>query len=102
MGKDLSLLTGPVVFVMSWLLFGVFEVSCAIEDPFQGSLRLSILCDTIRRDVLGDEHVRSSAFRLEVKKQQPQEKERQGKEQEEIPSLSNATTNTSGLDSSFE
>ncbi|KAL7557991.1 hypothetical protein ACA910_000038 [Epithemia clementina (nom. ined.)] len=63
--KDLKLLTGPVLLVMSWMLFGVFEVSCAIEDPFQGSLRLSILCDTIRRDVLGDEHIRSTAFRLE-------------------------------------
>lgn len=38
--------------------------SYAIEDPFQGSLRLSILCDTIRRDVLGDELIRKTAFEL--------------------------------------
>ena len=34
------------------------------EDPFQGTLRLSVLCDSIRRDVLGDESIRISAFRL--------------------------------------
>ena len=66
--KDLKLLTAPVLFVMSWMLFGVFEVSCAIEDPFQGTLRLSILCDSIRRDVLGDEPIRSTAFRLEERR----------------------------------
>jgi hypothetical protein len=43
------------------------EIGVKVEDPFQGTLRLSILCDTIRRDVLGDEHIRSSAFRLEEK-----------------------------------
>jgi predicted membrane chloride channel (bestrophin family) len=63
--KDLKLLTGPVLFLVSWMLFGVFEIGSAIEDPFQGTLRLSILCDTIRRDVVGDEYVRSTAFFLE-------------------------------------
>lgn len=46
---------------------GVYEIGYAIEDPFQGSLRLSILCDTIRRDVLADERLRATAFDLEEK-----------------------------------
>ena len=48
---------------------GIFEIGYAIEDPFQGTLRLSILCDTVRRDVLGDENIRSTAFQLEEKSQ---------------------------------
>lgn len=64
--KDLRMLTGPVLFLVAWLLFGVYEIGVRIEDPFQGTLRLSIMCDTIRRDVLGDETVRSTAFRLET------------------------------------
>jgi predicted membrane chloride channel (bestrophin family) len=63
--KDLGLLTGPALFLVSWLLFGVYEIGYSIEDPFQGTLRLSILCDTIRRDVLGDELIRITAFQLE-------------------------------------
>jgi ion channel-forming bestrophin family protein len=62
--KDLRFGTGPMCFLVSWLLFGVYEIGYCIEDPFQGTLRLSILCDTIRRDVLGDESIRNSAFRL--------------------------------------
>lgn len=62
--KDLGLLTGPVVGGMSWLLFGVYEIGYTIEDPFQGTLRLSILCDGIRRDVLGDDLHRETAFQL--------------------------------------
>lgn len=64
--KDLRLMTGPMVFLVSWLLFGVYEIGYAIEDPFQGTLRLSIMCDTVRRDVIGDEIIRGSAFQLEV------------------------------------
>lgn len=63
--KDLQLLTAPMCFIVAWLLFGVYEIGYSIEDPFQGSLRLSILSDGIRRDVLGDENVRLSAFTLE-------------------------------------
>lgn len=60
---SLKLVTGPVLFLVSWLLFGVYEIGYSIEDPFQGTLRLSVLCDTIRRDVLADEVIRSTAFR---------------------------------------
>jgi predicted membrane chloride channel (bestrophin family) len=57
-------ITGPVVFLISWLLFGVYEIGYSIEDPFQGTLRLSVLCDLIRRDVLADEMIRNSAFKI--------------------------------------
>jgi predicted membrane chloride channel (bestrophin family) len=64
--KDLQLGTGPVLFLVAWLLFGVYEIGVRIEDPFQGTLRLSIMCDMVRRDVLGDETIRASAFELEI------------------------------------
>ena len=63
--KDLGLMTGVILCVISWMLFGVYEIGYSIEDPFQGTLRLSILCDAIRRDVLGDEIIRNTAFVLE-------------------------------------
>ena len=63
--KDLGLLTGPVVAVLSWILFGVYEIGSRIEDPFQGTLRLSVYCDAIRRDVLADAIARDTAFILE-------------------------------------
>ena len=66
--KDLGVLTAPVLFLVSWLMFGVYEIGYSIEDPFQGTLRLSILCDTIRRDVLADEFTRATAFKLEKDK----------------------------------
>ncbi|CAJ1946912.1 unnamed protein product [Cylindrotheca closterium] len=63
--SSLKLITGPVIFLISWLLFGVYEIGYSIEDPFQGTLRLSVLCDSIRRDVLADEMIRNTAFQLE-------------------------------------
>ena len=63
--RDLRLLTGPAMFLITWMLFGIFQIGYDIEDPFQGTLRVSILCDTIRRDVLADENIRSTAFRPE-------------------------------------
>ena len=63
--KDLGLLTGPAVAVLSWILFGVYEIGSRIEDPFQGTLRLSVYCDAIRRDVLADAIARDTAFILE-------------------------------------
>lgn len=71
--SSLSLCTGPVLFLVSWLFFGVYEIGYSIEDPFQGTLRLSILCDAIRRDVLADEVIRGTAFVVE-------DEEREGKE----------------------
>jgi len=60
--KDLGLATAPVVWVVAWCLFGVYQIGYSIEDPFQGTLRLSILCDSIRKDVIGDEFFRDTAF----------------------------------------
>ena len=67
--NEFGLLTAPVMGVISWLLFGVYQIGCSIEDPFQGSLRLSILCDAIYRDVMHDADMsnnRDSAFHLEA------------------------------------
>lgn len=69
--KDLGVLTGPVTGIVAWLLFGVYQIGHSIEDPFQGSLRLSALCDAIHRDVLedDDDHImigsRRSAFEVD-------------------------------------
>jgi predicted membrane chloride channel (bestrophin family) len=63
--KDMGLMTGPAVGIMAWLLFGVYQIGYSIEDPFQGSLRLSNLCDAIRRDVLGGDGVRETAHDIE-------------------------------------
>mmetsp|Transcript_35911 Transcript_35911/g.86673 ORF Transcript_35911/g.86673 Transcript_35911/m.86673 type:complete len:1040 (+) Transcript_35911:123-3242(+) len=63
--KDLGLLTGPAVAIIAWTLFGVYEIGSRIEDPFQGTLRLSIYCDAIRRDVLADAIARDTAFDLD-------------------------------------
>lgn len=71
MAKDLGLLTGPIVAVLSWILFGVYEIGSRIEDPFQGTLRLSIYCDAIRRDVLTDSIARDTAFELEDESKVP-------------------------------
>ena len=62
--KDLGLLTGVVMAVISWVLFGVYKIGYSIEDPFQGTLRLSKLCEEIKKDVLADEERRTSAFCL--------------------------------------
>lgn len=72
------------MFLVSWLMFGVYEIGYAIEDPFQGTLRLSIICDIIRRDVLGDEIIRSTAFdlRADAEKDEGEEGYHDGKDQE--------------------
>lgn len=63
--QDFGLLTGPVTAMIAWLLFGVYQIGHSIEDPFQGSLKLSVLCDHIRRDVLGCDQSRLSSFQIE-------------------------------------
>lgn len=52
-------MTGPVTAVIAWLLFGIYQIGYHVEDPFQGSLRLSILCEAIRNDLMSDD---DSAF----------------------------------------
>merc|ERR1711933_37541 len=51
--KDLGLLTGPATAIIAWLMFGVYQIGYTIEDPFKSSLRLSILCDAIKSDIIG-------------------------------------------------
>ena len=63
--SDLGLLTGPVTGLIAWLMFGIYQIGHSIEDPFQGSLRLSILCDAIRRDVVNTDVTRQSAFGID-------------------------------------
>lgn len=68
MMDKLGLLTGPVVGMVAWLMFGVYQIGHTIEDPFQGSLRLTDMCNAIYRDVMyGDRNTagmrRESAFR---------------------------------------
>jgi predicted membrane chloride channel (bestrophin family) len=64
--SELGLLTGPVVGAMAWLLLGVYQIGYTIEDPFQGSLRLNLLCDAVYRDVMyigrEAENARDSAY----------------------------------------
>ena len=68
--SDLGMLTGPVMGAIAWLLLGVYQIGYTIEDPFQGSLRLSSLCDAIYRDVMTmsseTSSSRASAFALEA------------------------------------
>jgi len=55
-----------VIAVTAWLFFGVYQIGYSIEDPFQGSLRLSILCDAIRKNVMAQcSTMRESAFCLD-------------------------------------
>ncbi|KAL7539712.1 hypothetical protein ACHAXR_009523 [Thalassiosira sp. AJA248-18] len=71
----LGLLTGPTVGIVAWLMFGVYQIGHTIEDPFQGSLRLTDMCNSNYRDVMyGDRNEagmrRESAFRKEGEKEE--------------------------------
>lgn len=64
--RDFGILTGPVMGMAAWLFYGIYQIGYTIEDPFQGSLRLSALCDAIFRDVMMGTDVmkrRMTAFR---------------------------------------
>ena len=50
--------------ITAWLLYGIYQIGYKIEDPFQGSLRLSTLCDGIYRNVRMER--RASAFEVTV------------------------------------
>ncbi|KAL7580833.1 hypothetical protein ACA910_001107 [Epithemia clementina (nom. ined.)] len=64
---DFGLLTGPVMGLAAWLLYGIYQIGYTIEDPFQGSLRLSILCDAIYQDVMyGTDQMRRRLSALEA------------------------------------
>jgi predicted membrane chloride channel (bestrophin family) len=65
----MHLLTGPVMGAIAWLMLGVYQIGYMIEEPFQGSLRLRVLCDAIYRDVMSNNKGglinRESAFVIE-------------------------------------
>ena len=65
---ELGLLTAPVMGAISWIMLGVYQIGYTIEDPFQGSLRLRVLCDAIYRSVMCDNKGnlvnRKSAFEM--------------------------------------
>jgi len=70
---ELGLLTAPCMAAIAWLLLGVYQIGYTIEDPFQGSFRLSLLCDAVYRDVMyigrQEETPRDSAFVLDKDEQ---------------------------------
>ena len=43
-------------YFQAWLLYGIYQIGYTIEDPFQGSLRLTILSEAIYRDVMEGSH----------------------------------------------
>ena len=60
---ELGLATGPVMAVVAWTLFGIYEIGVQIEDPFQRTLKLSVICRQIKSDVIGEQwDNRQSAF----------------------------------------
>lgn len=72
-----GLLVGPTVGAIAWVLLGVYQIGCNIEDPFQGTLRLSLLCNAVYRDILYTSDVeqqngnpRESAFSMKEEKQE--------------------------------
>ena len=50
--------------ITAWLLYGIYQIGHKIEGPFQGSLRLSTLCDGIYRNVRMER--RASAFDVQL------------------------------------
>ena len=64
---------------------------CLFVDPFQGTLRLSILCDAIRKDVLADEFIRETAFKLHDDHDDEDDEEKDDND-DHVPSSSTTTT----------
>ncbi|GMH60621.1 hypothetical protein TrST_g7536 [Triparma strigata] len=61
---EFGLATGPVMSVVAWTLFGIYEIGVQIEDPFQRTLKLSVICKQIEEEVVGEQwRTRKSAFR---------------------------------------
>lgn len=51
---ELELLTGPLVFLVSFMLFGVEEIGLEIENPFghdDNDLRLDAICKTMHHNI---------------------------------------------------
>lgn len=48
--RDLRWLTAPVIFLITWALFGIMEIGHMIEDPFRASLELTPICRAIYQE----------------------------------------------------
>eukprot|EP00547_Thalassionema_nitzschioides_P017098 CAMPEP_0194233858 /NCGR_PEP_ID=MMETSP0158-20130606/1705_1 /TAXON_ID=33649 /ORGANISM="Thalassionema nitzschioides, Strain L26-B" /LENGTH=472 /DNA_ID=CAMNT_0038966857 /DNA_START=38 /DNA_END=1456 /DNA_ORIENTATION=- len=84
-----GLLVGPTVGAIAWVLLGVYQIGCNIEDPFQGTLRLNLLCNAVYRDILYTSNIeqqhgnpRDSAFSMEG-----EEKEEWNSMEQTLPEL---------------
>jgi len=44
-------LTAPVVFFITWALFGVLEIGHMIEDPFRRTIELTPICEALYNDI---------------------------------------------------
>ena len=53
--------TAPIMGLTAWLYYGIYQIGYIVEDPFQRTIRLTTICDTIYRDVICTEQ-RTSAF----------------------------------------
>ena len=49
--QSMGFLVVPLTSVVVWALFGLREIGSLIENPFQRSLQLRIVSDSIRSDV---------------------------------------------------
>mmetsp|Transcript_125848 Transcript_125848/g.280734 ORF Transcript_125848/g.280734 Transcript_125848/m.280734 type:complete len:208 (+) Transcript_125848:46-669(+) len=47
---SLRWLTPPVVFIVTWALFGILDLGHTIEDPFANTLELTPICEAIFYD----------------------------------------------------
>jgi len=74
---ELGLATGPVIGVLTWALFGIYEIGVQIEDPFQRTLKLSVICDQIKGEVVDEDwRDRRSAFNFEESEMLPMQDEK--------------------------
>lgn len=60
--KDFGYVVGPAMGIISWVMFGVYQIGHMIEDPFQGTLKLNEFCETIKSDVSTHFYDSDSAF----------------------------------------
>ena len=51
LAPQLGLTTVPVIATVTWALFGIQEIGLLIEDPFTRSLQLTMVTDTLGREI---------------------------------------------------
>jgi biopolymer transport protein ExbB/TolQ len=75
-------LTAPVIFFITWAMFGILEIGHMIEDPFRASLELTPICQAIYHDaerslpnpVNGDSNRQSKETKLKEAKSKKEAK----------------------------